>query len=86
VQGVGFRFSTCDLAARLGLGGWVRNLSDGRVEAVFEGPAAEVAQAVAWCRRGPIGAWVEDIETRPEQQTGEGGFHARPSAPASEVR
>ena len=85
VQGVGFRFSTCDVASSLGLDGWVRNLSDGRVEAVFEGPAAEVARAVAWCRRGPTGAWVEDVETRPEDLTGESGFRARPSASAFEV-
>ena len=85
VQGVGYRFSTCDLAARLGLGGWVRNLSDGRVEAVFEGPSAEVAQAVAWCRRGPVGAWVEDVQTRPEQPSGDTSFRARPSASAAEA-
>src|SRR4051794_13969040 len=85
VQGVGFRFSTCDMAAGLGVCGWVRNLSDGRVEAVFEGPAAEVAKAVAWCRRGPTGAWVSDVETRPEEPVGESGFRSRPSASASEV-
>src|SRR5919206_3018774 len=82
VQGVGFRFGACDEAARLGLGGWVRNLTDGRVEAVFEGPAAEVARAVAWCRRGPMGAWVSDVETRPEDVVGEDGFRARPTAAA----
>jgi len=86
VQGVGYRFSTCDVAESLGLGGWVRNLSDGRVEAVFEGPAAEVAQAVAWCRRGPMGAWVSGVETRPEEPIGERGFRARPSASATEAR
>ena len=86
VQGVGFRFGACDVAARFGLGGWVRNLSDGRVEAVFEGPAAEVAQAVAWCRRGPTGAWVADVDTRPEDPIGETGFRARPTASAAERR
>jgi acylphosphatase len=86
VQGVGFRFSTCDVAEVLGLGGWVRNLSDGRVEAVFEGPSAEVARAVAWCRQGPTGAWVSDVETHPEMPTGETGFRARPSASAGEAR
>lgn len=85
VQGVGFRYSTVDMATGLGLGGWVRNLGDGRVEAIFEGPAAEVAQAVAWCRRGPIGAWVSDVETHPEEPIGETGFRARPSASASEA-
>jgi acylphosphatase len=85
VQGVGFRFATCDLASSLGLRGWVRNLSDGRVEAVFEGPAAQVAQAVAWCRHGPTGARVSDVRTRPEAPVGETGFRARPSASASEA-
>jgi acylphosphatase len=76
VQGVGFRFSTVEQARRLGLGGWVRNLGDGRVEAVFEGPAAEVAQAVAWCRRGPSGAWVSELTSNPEAPVGETGFRA----------
>lgn len=74
VQGVGFRFATCEQAERLGLGGWVRNLGDGRVEAVFEGPAAEVAQAVAWCRRGPSGAWVSELRSEAESPTGETSF------------
>ena len=80
VQGVGFRYSTCELAEQLGLGGWVRNLGDGRVEAVFEGPAAEVARAVAWCRHGPSGAWVSDVRSEPADPIGESGFRARPSS------
>jgi acylphosphatase len=80
VQGVGFRFATCELAERLSLGGWVRNLRNGRVEAVFEGPAADVAQAVDWSRRGPAGAWVTDLRTEPESPIGESGFRARPTA------
>jgi len=76
VQGVGFRFSTVEQAQRLGLGGWVRNLGDGRVEAVFEGPAAEVGQMVAWCRRGPPGAWVSELGSEPETPIGETGFRA----------
>ena len=80
VQGVGFRYSTCEQAERLRLGGWVRNLGDGRVEAVFEGPTAEVAQAVAWCRRGPPGAWVSDVRSEPEPPIGESSFRARPSS------
>ena len=79
VQGVGFRFSTCQIAHMLGLGGWVRNLGDGRVEAVFEGPAAAVARAVAWCQRGPSGSWVSEIRTEPEQPIGETGFRSRPT-------
>jgi acylphosphatase len=80
VQGVGFRYSICDMAERLGLGGWVRNVSDGSVEAVFEGPADEVAMAVAWCQHGPPGAWVSDLRTGPEPLAGESSFHARPTA------
>lgn len=79
VQGVGFRFATCEQAEQLGLGGWVRNLGDGRVEAVFEGPAAEVAQAVAWCRQGPAGAWVSEVRTEAESPVGETSFRARPT-------
>jgi acylphosphatase len=79
VQGVGYRFSTCEQAERLGLGGWVRNLGDGRVEAVFEGPAAEVAQAVSWCRRGPPGAYVSELRSKPEPPTGETGFRPLPT-------
>jgi acylphosphatase len=80
VQGVGFRYATCEQAERYGLGGWVRNLGDGRVEAGFEGPAAEVAQIIAWCRRGPSGAWVSDVQTATETPVGESGFRARPSS------
>jgi acylphosphatase len=79
VQGVGYRFATCEQAERLGLGGWVRNLGDGRVEAIFEGPAAEVGQAVAWCRRGPGGAVVTDVRTEAETPVGETGFRPQPS-------
>jgi acylphosphatase len=74
VQGVGFRESTRQLAERLRVGGWVRNLGDGRVEAVFEGPAAEVAQIVAWCRRGPPGARVSELDVLPEAPAGESSF------------
>ena len=80
VQGVGFRFATCEQAERLGLGGWVRNLADGRVEVVFEGPAVDGAQAVAWCRRGPAGAWVSDVHAEQETAIGETGFRPRPSS------
>lgn len=84
VQGVGFRYATCAQAEHLGLGGWVRNLADGSVEAIFEGPAAQVAQAVAWCRTGPTGAWVAEVQTEPQTPIGESGFRARPSVHRSE--
>jgi acylphosphatase len=71
VQGVGFRYATVSRAASLGLGGWVRNLPDGAVEAVFEGPAERVESIVAWCGRGPSGARIDAIETAAEALRGE---------------
>jgi acylphosphatase len=64
VQGVFFRASTRDEARMLGLKGWVRNLPDGRVEAVFEGEKSAVGQMLLWCAHGPPGAEVTDLETR----------------------
>ena len=66
VQGVFFRASTRQLAAEQGLAGWVRNLPDGRVEAVFEGAEPAVAALVDWCRHGPPGAAVEAVDARHE--------------------
>jgi len=74
VQGVGFRWSTRDEAAGRGLNGWVRNLADGRVEAVFEGPPGDVDEMVAWCRRGPRWATVSRVEVVEEEPIGETGF------------
>lgn len=73
VQGVFFRAETADLARNLGLTGWVRNLPDGRVEAVFEGEKGAVKQAVDFCRRGPPGAYVSDLHAEWDDWTGE--FH-----------
>lgn len=61
VQGVCYRQSTVDTAGRLGLCGWVRNLPDGSVEALFEGERAAVDQAISWCRQGPPRATVDDV-------------------------
>jgi acylphosphatase len=77
VQGVWFRESCRAEAAALGVGGWVRNLADGRVEAVFEGPDPAVVRMVAWCREGPPRARVDDVEVQLEAPTGEPGFHVR---------
>ena len=74
VQGVFFRSETHERARSLGIGGWVRNNPDGSLEAVFEGPAERVESLVAWCRRGPAGAAVEDVETVWEEPCGEQGF------------
>ena len=71
VQGVFFRAETANLAHRLGLTGWVRNLPDGRVEALFEGEKAKVDEAVAFCQRGPPGAHVQDLDIRWEESRGE---------------
>jgi acylphosphatase len=61
VQGVGYRMSTAQMAADMGLHGWVRNLPDGRVEAVFEGTPELVEAAIAWCRQGNPPAVVKDV-------------------------
>jgi acylphosphatase len=77
VQGVYFRTSCRDRAAALGLSGWVRNLPDGRVEAVFEGDLSAVEAAVAWCSAGPRGAFVTSVEKLDEAVQGESGFRVR---------
>ncbi len=77
VQGVWFRDSCATEAAICGVAGWVRNLRDGQVEAVFEGHAAAVERVVTWCRQGPPRAIVTDIEQRPESPEGLRGFTVR---------
>ncbi len=62
VQGVFFRASTRDEARARGLLGWVRNLADGRVEALFEGDKPVVENMLAWCRKGPPYAYVDQVE------------------------
>lgn len=62
VQGVAFRQATADEARRLGLAGWVRNLPDGRVEAVAEGARPALEGLLAYCRRGPPLARVDAVE------------------------
>lgn len=79
VQGVYFRASTQAEARRLGLDGWVRNLPDGSVEAVAEGPREALDALVAWARRGPPGARVDRLHVRWGSAEGEGaGFFVRP--------
>lgn len=77
VQGVGFRANTRREARSEGVAGWVRNLSDGRVEAVFEGPEDAVDAMVEWCHHGPATASVEDVTVESEEPTGLEGFEVR---------
>ncbi len=62
VQGVGFRYSTCQEARVHNLAGWVRNLPDGRVEAEFEGSQHDLEAMLSWCHVGPNGAEVSLVE------------------------
>jgi acylphosphatase len=71
VQGVAFRQHALEEAQRLRLTGWVRNLPDGRVEALAEGEKEGVESLVAWCRHGPRLARVDDIRVTWEPARGE---------------
>ncbi len=75
VQGVGYRASAWDAAALLKLNGWVRNISDGRVEAVFEGTPAQVEEMIRWCHIGPPTAKVTHVAVDYEPPEGLQGFH-----------
>jgi len=76
VQGVNYRARALSEATRLGLSGWVRNRFDGTVEAQAEGPKDSVDAFVAWCRRGPPAARVEEVRISTVPPTGlERGFH-----------
>ena len=75
VQGVFYRASCRDEAVARKLEGWVRNNPDGSVEAVFEGPDADVRAMVEWCRRGPPSARVDNLTVTWESPEGERGFH-----------
>ena len=76
VQGVGYRFSAARAAALRDVSGWVRNRADGTVEAVLEGSQEAVESMVEWCRRGPPGALVADVEVHEEPPEGVAGFSA----------
>jgi acylphosphatase len=71
VQGVCFRYYARERAEELGLCGWVRNLSDGRVETLVEGERDGVDNFMDWCRKGPPSAIVRNVELRIEPVTGE---------------
>ena len=71
VQGVSYRASTRQQAQRLGVAGWVRNLQDGRVEAVVQGPGDKVDDLIRWCRQGPPAAKVEKVDVTWEKAADE---------------
>jgi acylphosphatase len=77
VQGVWFRESCRDQALAAGVAGWIRNLDDGRVEVVLEGPPGAVDEVVAWCRRGPRRARVDRVDVVDGAPVGEQGFRVR---------
>jgi acylphosphatase len=77
VQGVSFRATTRERARAAGVDGWVRNRDDGRVEAVFEGPAAAVEELVAFCHEGSPAAAVRDVAVTEEDPRGVDGFRIR---------
>jgi len=71
VQGVFFRYETRAEAMRLKVNGWVKNLRDGRVEAVFEGEKEAVDKMIEFCKKGPPGAEVSRVEVKWEEWRGE---------------
>lgn len=71
VQGVFFRAYTKEEAQRLGLKGWVRNLPDGRVEALFEGESRAVDEMIKWCHRGSPASVVTKVEVLEEPFKGD---------------
>jgi acylphosphatase len=77
VQGVFYRDTCRRLATRLGVSGWVRNLPDGRVEAVFEGPSEQVRRLVEWSRQGPESAVVDEVTVHAERPEGLSAFSIR---------
>ncbi len=74
VQGVGYRYHTQRLAVQLGLSGWVRNLPNGQVEAVFEGEQEAIHRIITWCHQGPPTATVDEVVATPEAPEGITGF------------
>lgn len=81
VQGVFFRDSCRSAAASHGVCGWVRNLPDGSVEAVFEGEPGAVGKLVDWTHEGPSAARVEQVRVHEEEPQGLTGFEVRPTPP-----
>jgi acylphosphatase len=70
VQGVFFRVETRKEAIMRNISGWIRNVSDGRVEAIFEGEKENVGKLITYCKRGPQGAEVTNIDVTWEEYLG----------------
>ena len=77
VQGVFYRDTCRRVARQQGVAGWVRNLPDGRVEAVFEGDAGSVERLVSWTRSGPSRATVTAVDVHDEPAEGLTAFEIR---------
>ena len=77
VQGVGYRFSTVNKAKQVGVSGWVRNLLDSRVEAVFQGTQEQVDAMIRWCYQGSPASVVKDVLVEYEQPEGIQGFDVK---------
>ncbi|BAY10448.1 acylphosphatase [Calothrix sp. NIES-2098] len=77
VQGVGYRYATVDTASQLGLTGWVGNLPDNRVEAVFEGSQVVIEEMIRWCHIGPPAAVVKNVVVEYEEPEGLRGFEVK---------
>ena len=81
VQGVGFRDALCGEAEDRGITGWVRNRTDGSVEALVQGSPERVAELIAWARRGPPASRVEDVQVEAcDDEPAHARFERRPSA------
>jgi acylphosphatase len=79
VQAVGYRNFVITEATRLGIDGWIRNRSDGTVEALVSGPNQAVETLVGLCMRGPPGSRVGNVEMHKAERPAEKGFRRRPS-------
>lgn len=81
VQGVGYRYAFADHATQLGLVGWVRNRRDGTVEACVQGAVPAIDQIVAWARKGPPSARVDEVQvTQADTELHANSFQIAPTA------